>query len=899
MNARMWVMAKTQPEDETLWLPLTYHLRDTLGVMSYLLSHWASPSMKRATGLSEDELVRVARFLAMTHDLGKCTPVFQRKMLGGFPEIESAMERGGLCVRQTFEHGGQTPHGKAGAELLRQAGCPQSVTVVVGAHHGRPEDALAYPMDSLKDYPQNYFGDGPEARAAWRRAQAAVISDALAEADFGTMADVCELPIRAQMLTTGLLIMADWIASNTKYFPLISRDDSPDGYDERRVDRAVERLDLPEPWQVEEHWRAPSFFRDRFSFAPNGIQRTVEETASTMRGPGVMILEAPMGAGKTEAALAAAEILMNRFHLGGMAFFLPSQATSNAMFTRLSAWASAQPDAERLTIQLAHAMADMNDEFAALSEGAVRVEEDASAKDALMVHAFFRGRKTNLLAELVIGTVDQLLMAGLKQKHVMLRHLGLSGKVVIVDECHAYDAYMNRYLDRALGWLGAYGVPVILLSATLPCKRREELLAAYLNKRRLNDADVASSEDYPLLTYSDGGAARMRRISAEGAERAVTVQRVTEEGLAEELETVLKAGGCAGIIVNTVRRVVEMEKRLRLRYPQAVILVDHSQFLMPDRLAHEQEILRRVGKRSTPKDRAGVVVIGSQVLEQSLDLDFDLLCTDLCPMDLLLQRVGRLHRHCRERPEALREARCLVLHADAASLESGAKAVYGAYLLMRTCGLLPERILLPKDISPLVQRAYDEARWTPEADDAYSAAKDEYLLRQQKRRAKAKAFCLEATGREDAEDTLIDMMAQAPGMTDPQAQAAVRDGVASIEVLVVRLEEGGWVTLLSGEGKGMRVPIDREPDRREARAISRQRLRLPARFSMPWNADRTIDALQADTDGYLAQWQGSPLLGGELFLLLDAERTHELCGVRLTYDERVGLSVKEDANGNG
>lgn len=122
----------------------------------------------------------------------------------------------------------------------------------------------------------------------------------------------------------------------------------------------------------------------------------------------------------------------------------------------------------------------------------MQIEQGEVDADPLQTHAFFRGRKTKLLANLVVGTVDQLLMAALNRKHVMLRQLGLTGKVVILDECHAYDAYMNTYLDRVLNWLGAYHVPVILLSATLPGQRRAELLRAYLGEKKPVDTAIAA-----------------------------------------------------------------------------------------------------------------------------------------------------------------------------------------------------------------------------------------------------------------------------------------------------------------------------------------------------------------------------------------------------------------------
>ena len=198
---------------------------------------------------------------------------------------------------------------------------------------------------------------------------------------------------------------------------------------------------------------------------PNSLQSEILDITGDADKPGIYILEAPMGIGKTEAALSAAEILAAKYGSGGVFFGMPTQATSNGIFVRLEDWAKKNADEEKTlhSIRLAHAAAELNDDYHDLVSGdSVMYDEDGSG---LVVHSGLSGRKQALLSDFVIGTVDQMLLAALKQKHVMLRHLGLAGKVVIVDECQAYDAYMNCYLDRVMTWLGVYKVPVIILSS--------------------------------------------------------------------------------------------------------------------------------------------------------------------------------------------------------------------------------------------------------------------------------------------------------------------------------------------------------------------------------------------------------------------------------------------------
>lgn len=267
-----------------------------------------------------------------------------------------------------------------------------------------------------------------------------------------------------------------------------------------------------------------------------------------------------------------------------------------------------------------------------------------------------------------------------------------------------------------------------------------------------------------MLSWTENKTVHMAAVSAQGGSRDVCVQRVEQEQALAAAGEALKSG-CVGLIVNTVKRAQMLREELRQAYPDAVILMDHSRFLAPDRLEHEQEILRRVGKNTDAQMRRGVLVIGTQVLEQSLDLDFDLLITDLCPMDLLLQRIGRLHRHTRIRPQGLEVPRCLVMGA-LGELDAGSKAVYGEYLLLRTLRLLPEHIRLPEDISPLVQRTYDAEHFPPEISEDVSAIYDKYQNEQKYQKSKAEVYLLASPDDDDA--SLVGMMDNIDQFTDLQ-----------------------------------------------------------------------------------------------------------------------------------
>ena len=833
---------KTDPVNNGFWLPLWMHLRDTAGIMVYLVQKWLPESVRQHIGLDEDLLTQTACFLGWVHDIGKLSCCFAGPIMELLQEPRQRLEKY-TTLRYREQNRKYSRHALASEAILRWLKCPDGLASVAGAHHGKPQTGKNV-LDQLGDknergsWESNYWPEGEQKfwESCWRE----LFDYALQESGFSSVDELPQLTIPAEILLTGLLIMADWVASNTRYFPLIPVEEvGSDTLYPARVDRAWEALDLTSPWKVQSDVTEPGAFAERFGFPPNEVQRAMLEAVSRTQEPGIFILEAQMGVGKTEAALGAAEILAKHGGEGGIFFGLPTQATANGIFGRL-------------------------------------------------------------LADFVIGTVDQLLLAALKQKHVMLRHLGLAGKVVVIDECHAYDAYMNCYLDRALTWLGRYKVPVILLSATLPAKRRVELVRAYLNGRTAPDGLWQTCRGYPLLTWKDGKQVEQTTIPLETEPRRVETFPLTEEQLTDTLRSALREGGCAGVIVNTVKKAQAIAARLRAELPEFEVVVFHAQFLMPDRAAKEEALMKRIGKHSTPEQRDKLIVVGTQVLEQSLDIDLDFLVTELCPMDLLLQRIGRLHRHeGRARPRPVAQARCAVLDTGTDEFDEGSKAVYGEWLLWRTRKFLPTAITLPDDIAPLVQDVYG---WEPDplpASPQSTAVRAEYEKAQQIKMGKAKTFTIlppEEHRKRPSLNTLDNWMDDVGAVSDNGARAAVRDGDPSIDVLVLMRDAAGNVRFLPDETghPGACVPTDEPPQPEMALQIARQKLRLPGYFSKRWSVEQTIDALEARNREVFGLWQQSPLLRGELILLLDDHLTAQLAGQVLQYDRENGLTYRKE-----
>lgn len=899
-----YLAGKTDPKNAGFWLPLWMHCRDTGEVARRLAVNWLSDSARASLGLEERLLSQTAYFLGAVHDIGKATVLFQHTILQWLPEARERLAAQ-CAIPDSFHYPGATPHARASESILLRLGCPKGIASVVGAHHGKPQESqyLNTVEDNLDIYSSNYYSKNE--KEIWLSIWQGMLEDALEEGGFSSMRNLPALTIPQEILLTGLLIMADWIASNNRFFPLLPVDDlGAATFYPRRVQEGWARVDLPPPWQTAFPFPMDSdSFRERFGFPPNEVQKAVLETAASMESPGLLVIEAQMGVGKTEAALAAAETFAGKWGAGGLFFGLPTQATANGIFGRLTAWSQTQSEDVAHSIRLAHGMAELNEEYRELFPGKAVTEEDVRPEEGVYVHPWFQGHKQALLADFVIGTVDQLLLAALKQKHLMLRHLGLAGKIVVVDEVHAYDAYMNTYLDRALSWLGYYQVPVILLSATLPEKRRGELVAAYTGAKDVAPSSL-SGKGYPLLTWTQGGEALQRAVDLPPEQRQVRLQMTQDRDLPGLLREALAEGGCAGVIVNTVRKAQETAAILRREMPDFTVVLFHAQFLMPDRAEKERFLLDHLGKSSTPAQRDRLIVVGTQVLEQSLDIDFDFLATELCPMDLLLQRIGREHRHPgRFRPAPLETARCVVLVPED-GFDEGSKAVYGEWLLWRTQELLPSVVQLPEDIPTLVQDTYgwekdDVLRETAESQSALEV----YQLAQEKQRDKARGYVIlpPKVSRLPWENVLDDWMRDESARSESQARAAVRDGDPSIEVLVMVQHRDGTVHFLPWQEQGEVVPTDRPPSLEESRKIARQRLRLPGHFSRRWNIDTVIQELEQQNGCLLKEWQFAPMLEGELVLLLEEDLSAALAGERLFYDREEGLTYrKEEAHaGNG
>jgi len=907
-------VAKSDRENGNDWLPFWMHSFDTAGIMEKLAQKRLPESISDylcAECGGREKLFSTLKFCALVHDIGKLTIVFQSRIYDAvdFSPFADCVE---LPKSGSLVNASDTPHALASEAILLKLGCREGVASIAGAHHGRPS-AWADVRDQISGActaVENFYGKRGKYRQLFESLWKEWIDFSLECAGFSELSDLPDMAVPAQVVISGMLVTADWIASNTTYFPLISADQKGEFGDyPKRIENAWTTIGFPNMWESKARFGLDDeAFKERFGFLPNPTQADIISTATDAESSGIYIIEAPMGLGKTEAALALSEILAARAGAGGMFFGMPTQATSNGIFPRLEKWAGGLAEDEQtlLAIKLAHGNAALNEDYRELFTGHsnLNIESDSG----LIVHDWFSGRKQTLLSDFVIGTVDQLLMAALKQKHVMLKHFGLSGKVVVVDECHAYDAYMSQYLDMAIKWLGIYKVPVIILSATLPEKRRAELIEAYTDseKRRAKhteahvDKTIADeawkhSLAYPLLTYTENNAVKQKALAFDGENKEVSVRRIIRDEVAATAGYAVERGGCVGVIVNTVRKAQEIAAELQSAFPKAEVIIMHAQFIMTDRAKREEQILKRVGKRSTPESRRGLIIVGTQVLEQSLDLDFDLMITELCPMDLLLQRTGRLHRHNRVRPQGLETASCFVLDETDDSFDSGSAAIYGEWLLMRTRALLPNKLTIPSDIPLLVQQTYDETNneMLGELTEGMKKAQEENKLRTGKKRRSAENYLISKPSNKKGKclDGWLDN--DIKPNNEQTGEKAVRDGDPSVDVIALMRDREGLIRIIADKPETI-IPADRPPSREEALLIARQKLRLPGFFGRRWKIDDTIEQLEAETQNVFSAWQDSALLKEEVVLLFDEDLNADLAGVQLHYDIKTGLTyVKE------
>lgn len=750
---RYWGKAKENGEGAAYHL-LPYHCLDVAAVGKVLLSpnKPLCKQLAKQLKVKPEWLQTLFVFCLALHDLGKFSRAFQSLKTDLSPNLVKAKltmpysERHdslGFCLWYEVISPVLTEQ-----LLLDETDCPdfgswigslESWLEIVTGHHGMP------PKKKLKERLQNFF-EAEDEHAALDFVQG-VFSLLLRDFDFQPLRDKelkkCLQAVSWQL--AGVAVLADWLGSNQNFFKYYDKPQNLDVYwNETALENAKAAIAaLPEISETVPFESIESLFP--FIKQPTPLQHYAITEPLTDQ-PQLFILEDVTGAGKTEAALLLTHRLMAKGLADGLYVALPTMATANAMYKRLgNVYRKFYRHNNQPSLVLAHGARDLSEAFrnsvvlssqAALDSDYLhgRNEEDQELSATAYCNAWLAdSRKKALLADVGVGTLDQALLAVLPARHQSLRLLGLDRKVLLVDEVHAYDSYMQRLLDALLEAHARQGGSVILLSATLPQTMREKLVAAF-HKGLGQPAPSLDNPAYPLATHTPAIENIEHVVNTrEEVKRTVNIQHLENEtAVIARIRQAAAKDQCVCWIRNTVKAARQSYQDLLDAGIDAQRLsLFHSRFAMIDRQAIEDLTLARFGEKSTAEDRKGQVLIATQVVEQSLDLDFDVMITDLAPIDLLIQRAGRLMRHVRDAQgnriresgaHDLRSAPTLYLFspepvedADANWLKpdhTGTQAIYPHIgQLWLTAKLLMEsgRFSLPEDARKLIEGVYSPA----------------------------------------------------------------------------------------------------------------------------------------------------------------------------------------------
>ncbi|WKW51475.1 CRISPR-associated helicase Cas3' [Rhodomicrobium lacus] len=634
---------------------LPCHLLDVAAVADVLLERFPRRLERLAALLDADPqaLRGLIVRLAALHDLGKFHPDFQSKLPDRCPEeLRRFTGTGEAPLHHTVLGFGIASDLELGsffkAQLpgVRASGISQLLTAVM-SHHGRPMDipssatlwkrSVETITPPIKDFIDRAFAlipcAGPVLLGKPSASQLAAFSWALA----------------------GLVVLADWIGSNEECFAYRETvGDLSDYWRHARAQavKAVERAGILPASACEAF--------DPSDLLPKGSGRPelspLQKAAAAIpisAGPNLFIIEDMTGAGKTEAALILAERLLAADAASGIYFALPTMATSNAMYGRLAGvYRKLFADSAAPSLVLAHGSRNLDDRFTGsiFDPGESKPARFPAHDDAneTAQHAcaswIADDRRKAFFAHVGVGSVDQALLAVLPRKYQALRLWALADRVLIVDEAHSYDAYVSRELESVIEFHTALGGSTIILSATLAESKRNDLIAAWRSGAGIGGGRVSSAA-YPLITAVRRGAVDETPVGArEELCRSVPVRRIaTFDEAVAHVAAFARDGAPVAWIRNAVDDAIEACEALEKAGLEPLLL--HARFAMGDRIDREAKIQTLLGRGSTREQRRGFVLVGTQILEQSLDYDVDAMVSDLAPVDLIIQRAGRLWRH--------------------------------------------------------------------------------------------------------------------------------------------------------------------------------------------------------------------------------------------------------------
>ncbi|MFO0558673.1 MAG: CRISPR-associated helicase Cas3' [Polyangiales bacterium] len=880
-----WLLwGKATPTDSCPAHPLLLHMLDVAAVAGTLLQRTNAAVRNELLSLCSDErqAFRWFLFIVALHDFGKASPAFQKKAEWAPKELSaygfdfdpprSARHHGDLgfvfLSTTLIAHAVPAAH----AHALARA---------VAAHHGQ------FPIDA--NITANQPGSQECGNDCWSKARAGIEKQLAAFFEIKDGEHVrCSRSLI--VLLAGICAVADWIGSMQEFFVYEPPAEKLCHYWPRALRRARRALDAAGFPTVASSRDARSFTTLFPSYTPWPLHERADELAASITEPALVIVEAPMGEGKTEAALVLSEAFDASALSHGCYFGLPTQATANQMLGRVERFLRRTSPDGRSNLQLVHGEATLVDAYRKLL-----AVYDRGSSDAVGAQRWFVSKKRALLAEYGVGTIDQALLGVMLVRHLFVRLFGLASKTVIFDEVHAYDTYTSTIIERLLSWLAALRCPVVLLSATLPSERRAALVAAY---QRGCDGALAAPPpaSYPRITTTTRSRCEASSFNPRGASVSIRIETVDPspvviaQRLSDELTT---RGGCIAYIANSVRRAQEVFAHIQA-IDSAETLLIHARMLPDVRREREKQLEQWLGPEGPETHRPErCIVVGTQVLEQSLDVDFDLIVTDLAPIDLLLQRAGRLHRHKRSNRAATHALpRLLIARPEgphATSPIDDVSKVYAEAIVRQTLSTLDgrETITLPDDIERLVESVYSLT--VPAADDELFGAKIEYFGGRAAQRQDALTRLVPAP--DASNDPFTSLRVEFEEEDDPavheRLRAVTRSGPPSVE-LVCLVRKGG--ALFADDACTIPVDLAREPDARLVEALARRSIGV----STPGLVRFLVSSEREAASFAPERWSKSALLRYRRCAPFD-DGVANVGDYRLELDDELGLTITRDA----
>jgi CRISPR-associated endonuclease/helicase Cas3 len=715
---------------------LPYHCLDVTAVAAFWWESSATIRRSFCRKLDENHVRAWLLFFCALHDIGKFDLRFQLKDIPTFKKLY-AYSGGTLPSKKDIKN---YWHGEGGLYWFRKDfidlfGSPDAggglfcgeeepeqwfswkpwIEAVTG-HHGHVKNAdyvRNAEFSSLVD--RRYKSADHAVRVAWLKALHALFLKPVG-------LTLTSHPPEPSPLLAGFCSVADWLGSrcDSANFPFVDTPENLQTYFDEKVSADAQRI-----LQLSGIVGHSKPFSGVAALLPVGKSpRALQSLTETLSPkPALTIIEAQTGTGKTEAALTHAWKLVDTGFADSIIFALPTQATANAMFERLGKAATVL-FADSPNLLLAHGYAKQNEAFAALKKR--RQPEKGEEQDGWVKCSEWlaESRKRVFLGQMGVCTIDQVLISVLPVRHRFVRGFGVGRSVLIVDEVHAYDAYMYGLLEEVLKQQKASGGSAILLSATLPEQQKRKLFAAWNAKLKTEE-----SAPYPLISSAIDQDVEFYALSKNAPKETISVNleclrlpdMAPDAGLISRLIAAAEAGAQVAVICNLVDVAQALHGKLRSETDGLPIEIElfHARFRFLDRREKEQCVIRDFGPEG--ERNRGRILVATQVVEQSLDVDFDWIVTQLCPVDLLFQRLGRLHRHAEnnaKRPSGFKKRICTVLLPTGDDY-GGTGVVYAnTRILWRTEKKLLDaaEICFPEAYRSWIRDVYHEEPWGNEPE---------------------------------------------------------------------------------------------------------------------------------------------------------------------------------------